>query len=301
MRYQSTSTVLMIRPAHFGYNPETAESNVFQQPPVGENSSEVALAEFDAMVEVLRSEGVDVWVENDSAAPEKPDAIFPNNWLGIHPGKQLLLYPMFAKNRRLERDPALIERLLYKLPAHVLHDVSAPEAEGRFLEGTGSLIFDHVQQIVFASRSNRTEEQLVLDVAKLLGYTAYVFDALDEQGTPYYHTNVVLSIGTRFAVLCAECIPETQRQSVIDALQKNGRAVLFITREQVRAFAGNMLEVRNSAEEYLIVLSTTAMEALQASEIAFLQQFGLLLPIEISHIERTGGGSVRCMLAEVFA
>ena len=301
MRYQSTSTVLMIRPAHFGYNPETAESNVFQQPPVGENSSEVALAEFDAMVEVLRSEGVDVWVENDSAAPEKPDAIFPNNWLGIHPGKQLLLYPMFAKNRRLERDPALIERLLHKLPLHVLHDVSAPEAEGRFLEGTGSLIFDHVQQIVFASRSNRTEEQLVLDVAKLLGYTAYVFDALDEQGTPYYHTNVVLSIGTRFAVLCAECIPETQRQSVIDALQKNGRAVLFITREQVRAFAGNMLEVRNSAEEYLIVLSTTAMEALQASEIAFLQQFGLLLPIEISHIERTGGGSVRCMLAEVFA
>ena len=301
MRYQSTSSVLMIRPAHFGYNPETAESNVFQQPPVGENSREVALAEFDAMVEVLRSEGVDVWVENDSAAPEKPDAIFPNNWLGIHPGKQLLLYPMFAKNRRLERDPALIERLLHKLPAHVLHDVSAPEAEGRFLEGTGSLIFDHVQQIVFASRSNRTEEQLVLDVAKLLGYTAYVFDALDEQGTPYYHTNVVLSIGTRFAVLCAECIPETQRQSVIDALQKNGRAVLFITREQVRAFGGNMLEVRNSAEEYLIVLSTTAMETLQASEIAFLQQFGLLLPIEISHIERTGGGSVRCMLAEVFA
>ena len=301
MRYQSTSTVLMIRPAHFGYNPETAESNVFQQPPVGENSSEVALAEFDAMVEVLRSEGVDVWVENDSAAPEKPDAIFPNNWLGIHPGKQLLLYPMFAKNRRLERDPALIERLLHKLPLHVLHDVSAPEAEGRFLEGTGSLIFDHVQQIVFASRSNRTEEQLVVDVAKLLGYTAYVFDALDEQANPYYHTNVVLSIGTRFAVLCAECIPETQRQSVIDALQKNGRAVLFITREQVRAFAGNMLEVRNSAEEYLIVLSTTAMEALQASEIAFLQQFGLLLPIEISHIERTGGGSVRCMLAEVFA
>lgn len=299
MRYQSTSTVLMIRPAQFGFNPETADSNVFQQM----NSQSVlaeALDEFDTMVAVLQSEGVTVWVEQDAPEPAKPDAIFPNNWLGMHPGKRMLLYPMLALNRRLERDPALIARIQERLPQHQLIDIHAWEDASEYVEGTGSLVFDHLQQLVFACHSPRTHAKAVQAVADLLGYEAHLFDAIDEKGKPYYHSNVVLSIGTQFAIVCAECIADNQREALLNALTANGRQLLFITRAQVNAFAGNVLELRNAADEYLIVLSQQAMDALEANEIAFLQQFGLLLPIEISCIERTGGGSVRCMMAEVF-
>jgi hypothetical protein len=289
----------MIRPAQFGFNPETADSNVFQQM----NSQSVlaeALDEFDSMVAVLQSEGVTVWVEQDMPEPAKPDAIFPNNWLGIHPGKRMVLYPMLAPNRRLERDPALIARIQQRLPQHQLHDIHAWEEVTEYVEGTGSLVFDHLQQLVFACHSPRTHAKAVQAVADLLGYEAHLFDAIDEKGKPYYHSNVVLSIGTQFAIVCAECIADNQREALLNALTANGRQLLFITRAQVNAFAGNVLELRNAADEYLIVLSQQAMDALEANEIAFLQQFGLLLPIEISSIERTGGGSVRCMMAEVF-
>ncbi len=300
MRAQSSSKVLMIRPANFGFNSETAASNVFQHPSEGNDSQAKALEEFDAMVEILRSEGVDVWVENDNPDVVCPDAIFPNNCLGIHPEKHLVLYPMLAENRRLERNKALIKHIQEKLPQHQLSDLSDAEKQGKFLEGTGSLVFDHIRKVVYASKSERTNEELVLNLAQLLGYRPFVFDALDEHGIPYYHTNVLLTIGTRFSIVCAECIPESQRNAVLDSLFEGNRPVLLISRAQVNAFAGNMLELKNSADETLLVLSNTALSSLEASEIAFLQQFALLLPIEIPSIERIGGGSVRCMMAEVF-
>ena len=300
MQNQSTDTVLMIRPASFKYNDETAQSNAFQKAPSIENPNDLALQEFDAMVAILRAEGVNVWVEEDSVFPEKPDAIFPNNWLGIHPGKQIVLYPMAAENRRLERDPQLINRIKSKLSGYSITDFSESELDGEFLEGTGSLIFDHLQRRVFASRSNRTDEKLVLELAEMLNFDPIIFDAIDEQKNAYYHTNVVLCIGTYFAIVCSESIPENDRNRVIELLSENGRSLLHITREQVSAFAGNLLELRNSSDETLIVLSSSAMNALDPSELAFLQQFGLLLPIDIPFIEQTGGGSVRCMMAEVF-
>jgi hypothetical protein len=300
MQNQSTDTVLMIRPASFKYNVETAHSNTFQKAPSTENPNDLALQEFDAMVSILRAEGVNVWVEDDSISPEKPDAIFPNNWIGIHPGKQLILYPMSAENRRLERDPQLISRIQSQLPGYSITDFSLSEIDGEFLEGTGSLVFDHIQKRVFASRSDRTHEKKVLEIAEMLHFEPLIFDAIDENSHAYYHTNVVLCIGTNFAIVCSESIPEDDRNRVIEALSENGRALLHITREQVSAFAGNVLEVKNSSDETLIVLSSSAMNVLAPSELAFLQQFGLLLPIDIPFIEQTGGGSVRCMMAEVF-
>ncbi len=300
MQNQSTDTVLMIRPASFQYNVETAQSNAFQKAPSIENSNELALQEFDAMVSILRAEGVNVWVEEDSISPEKPDAIFPNNWLGIHPRKQIVLYPMAAENRRLERDPQLIRRIQSHLPEHKLSDFSESETIGEYLEGTGSLIFDHIQMRVFASRSNRTHEKKVLEIAEMLNFEPVIFDAFDDNSNAYYHTNVVLCIGTHFGIVCSESIPENDRDRVIESLSENGRAILHITRDQVASFVGNVLELRNSSDETLIVLSSTAMNSLLPPELAFLQQFGLLLPIDIPFIEQTGGGSVRCMMAEVF-
>ena len=300
MQTQSTDTVLMIRPACFNFNKETAQSNAFQKTSNIDNPNDLALQEFDAMVSILRAEGVNVWVEEDSILPEKPDAIFPNNLLGIHPGKQIILYPMAATNRRLERDPQLISRIQTQLSGYSISDFSLSELDGEFLEGTGSLIFDHIQKRVFASRSIRTNETKALEIAEMLQFEPVIFDAIDEYSNAYYHTNVVLCIGTHFAIVCSESIPEFDRNRVIKALSENGRALLHITREQVSAFAGNVLELKNSSDETLIVLSSTAMNSLKPSELAFLQQFGLLLPIEIPFIEQTGGGSVRCMMAEVF-
>ncbi len=300
MQNQSTDTVLMIRPASFKYNVETAQSNAFQKAPNIENPNDLALQEFDAMVAILRAEGVNVWVEEDSIFPEKPDAIFPNNWLGIHPGKHIVLYPMAAENRRLEREPNLIRRIQSHLPEYKLSDFSESETLGEYLEGTGSLIFDHIQKRVFASRSNRTHEKKVTEIAEMLHFEPVIFDAIDADSDAYYHTNVVLCIGTHFGIVCSESIPENDRDRVVKALSENGRALLHITREQVLAFAGNVLELRNSSDETLIVLSSTAMNSLMPTELAFLQQFGLLLPIDIPFIEQTGGGSVRCMMAEVF-
>lgn len=299
MKYQSSNRVLMIRPASFGFNPETATSNVFQQN-LGAEYSTQALEEFDAMVDLLRSEGIAIWLESDQPIPAKPDAIFPNNWLGIHPRKQLVLYPMEAENRRLERDPILVERFMQELSGYTLTDWSSHELASEFLEGTGSVVLDHIDACIYACRSSRTNARLVEELGQLLNYRTHIFDSLDEQGKPYYHTNVMLSIGTQFAVICAESIPEVERAEVLDSLRKSGRQLLLISRKQVAAFAGNMLEVRNSSEEKMIVLSSTALDALEASEIAFLQQFALLLPVDIPTIERIGGGSVRCMLAEVF-
>ncbi|HPH83354.1 MAG TPA: arginine deiminase-related protein [Flavobacteriales bacterium] len=299
MKYQSSNRVLMIRPASFGYNPETAASNVFQQN-LGAEYSTQALEEFDAMVDLLRSEGIAIWLEADQPIPAKPDAIFPNNWLGIHPGKRVVFYPMEAENRRLERDPILIERLKQDLSGYSYTDWSSHELAHEFLEGTGSVVLDHIDACIYACRSSRTNARLVEELGQLLNYRTHIFDSLDEQGKPYYHTNVMLSIGTQFAVICAESIPEVERAEVLDSLRKSGRQLLLISRKQVAAFAGNMLEVRNSSEEKMIILSSTALDALEASEIAFLQQFALLLPVDIPTIERIGGGSVRCMLAEVF-
>ena len=299
MKRQSTGTVLMVRPASFGFNPETAGSNVFQRAELNPLTDEI-LREFDAAVGCLRSNGIEVIVWDDSPAPLTPDAIFPNNWLGVHPGKKLAIYPMFAENRRAERDPAIIELLTVKLPGYEFFDFSDFENENKMVEGTGSLVFDHLQKKAFACRSVRTNEDLVNTIAGQLGYEAVIFDAADEDGIPYYHTNVVVAIGTSFAIVCEESVAESQRASLIRNLRYQGREIIRIERRQLNSFAGNMLELRNDKGELLIILSETAFKSLNTAQIKKLGTAGRTVIVTIPLIEQTGGGSIRCMIAEIF-
>lgn len=300
MREQSTDTVLMILPKSFGFNQQTAASNVFQNESDAENSNETALNEVLQMAQQLRNEGIEVWLEEDVKDPSCPDAVFPNNWLGVHPFGNMVLYPMMAENRRLERRTELIERIKHRINPSNFLDLSQEELQGNFLEGTGSLVFDHIENVVYAVRSNRTNEDLAKRLAQKLSYQLIMLDALDDNGFPIYHTNVVLSIGTRFAIVASSMFSKTSMATIRQNMHQSGRMLIEITNEQVLTFAGNVLELKNHIQEKLIVISETAFNSLEAHQIAGLQQCGLIVPILVKHIEHIGGGSVRCMLAEIF-
>jgi len=289
----------MVRPAVFYSNPETSESNAFQQSGSVNPDLDVVLAEFDEVVFALRNEGVLVHVYQDVSPPNRPDAVFPNNWLGMHDNGVRVYYAMEAPNRRIEKNASVCDFLNQIAPATEVLDISDEAERGIFLEGTGSLIFDYLTKRVFASRSSRTDENLARHIAEKLGFEAVVFDALDANGNAYYHTNVILSIGTRYAILCAESIPPNQRSIITTKLACEGRTLIEISREQVIAFAGNVLELRNSLDELLIVISAPALECLTESQLLALQHAGYITPVSIPTIETYGGGSVRCMLAEI--
>ena len=296
---QSVSSVFMVRPAVFYSNPETAASNAFQQ---GGNilpDLETVWSEFDALVFALQNEGVQVHVFQDTAHPPKPDALFPNNWVGLHENGIRVYYPMEASNRRIEKNEAVCSFIDQIAPSIETVDYTGAVSENCYLEGTGSLIFDYLNKRVFASLSSRTNDVLALEVAKHLGYEPVIFNAFDANKTAYYHTNVLLSIGTRFAIVCSEAIPTEQRKKVLDSLAFEGRTIIEITRNQVNAFAGNVLELRNYLDELLIVISSVALDALSGEQLAVLQRSGLLIAANIPTIEKFGGGSVRCMLAEI--
>ena len=297
---QACKRVFMVRPAAFGFNAETAETNGFQKPetPV-ENPSEKAQEEFDQLVYQLQQEGASVLVYQDTLQPEKPDAIFPNNWVGLHDHGIRVYYPMLAKNRRLERNTDVIAFLDANLPAKQTRDYSIFESQDQAMEGTGSLIFDYLNKRVFASVSPRTQPEIMLKISNDLGFEPILFDAFDANNQAYYHTNVILSIGTKYALICTEAIPEDQREKVLESLKFPGRTIIPITRQQVDAFAGNVLEISNSDDELLIVISQTAVDSLRDEQIAVLQRSGLLLIANIPVIESIGGGGVRCMLAEI--
>jgi hypothetical protein len=300
MREQSTDTVLMILPKSFGFNQQTAASNAFQNNTEFDNSNEIARREVKTMAEQLRQEGVQVWLEEDVENPVCPDAIFPNNWLGVHPFGNMVLYPMMAENRRSERREELIKRLKDKIQVKRFLDLSEQENQGEFLEGTGSLVFDHIEGVIYAVRSVRTSEELANKLANTFSYNLIMLDATDERGLPIYHTNVVLSIGTRFAILASSMFSESSVALIRQNMQQSGRMLIEITNDQVHAFAGNVLELKNHIAEKLIVISETAFNSLEAHQIAGLQQCGLIIPVSVKHIEHIGGGSVRCMLAEIF-
>lgn len=297
---QACKRVFMVRPAAFGYNAETAATNGFQKPEVPiDNPSEKAQEEFDQLVFQLQQEGASVVVYQDTLQPEKPDAVFPNNWVGLHDQGIRVYYPMLAKNRRLERNSEVIAFLDAQLPANQILDYSTHESQDLAMEGTGSLIFDYLNKRVFASVSPRTQPEIMVEISNKLGFEPILFDAIDENGRAYYHTNVILSIGTKYALLCEEAIPEDQREKVLENLKYPGRTIIPITRQQVDAFAGNVLEISNSDDELLIVISQTAVDSLRDEQIAVLQRSGLLLIANIPVIESIGGGGVRCMLAEI--
>jgi hypothetical protein len=304
---QCAAAVLMVRPRHFGYNAQTAVTNRFQTPATASDVSQRALREFDAFAAALRGEGVTVCIAEDSDQPRKPDAVFPNNWVSFHRDGTVVLYPMHAENRRIERRPEVIDVVVKTAGFEVTRvlDLTHHEKSGRYLEGTGSLVLDHVARVAYACRSPRTHAEVAAEWARELGYDLEMFAASDEGGTPIYHTNVLLHVGTRVAVVALDAIDEVDRARIAARLENSGRHIVAITHAEMHAFAGNMLEV-GSWDEYLgdyriLVMSETARHALSTDKYKYLYaSVDAVLAVPVECIERHGGGSVRCMLAEVF-
>jgi len=303
---QCASAVLMVRPKHFGYNAETAASNRFQKPGGADHTAAQAQAEFDAFAAALAGEGITVCVAQDSDEPRKPDAVFPNNWVSFHADGTVVLYPMQAVSRRAERRREVIDAVVQQAGFRVRRtvDLTHHEKAGRFLEGTGSLVLDHRERVAYACRSPRTDEEVAREWAREMGFELELFSARDARGAPIYHTNVLMSIGTRMAVLASDTLDPADRARVAARLEA-GHDLLAISEPEMAAFAGNVLEL-GTWDEYLgdmriLVMSATAQHVLEARKYARLYaSVDAVLAAPIDVIERHGGGSVRCMLAEVF-
>lgn len=301
---QCAGAVLMIRPANFGFNPQTAPSNAFQQAPAGARAAgeieSAALREFDALAEALARAGVSVVVAADTEHPAKPDAIFPNNWVSFHLDGTVVMYPMMAPNRRLERREEVVREVVaagFRTVRTV--DLSHRERDGRYLEGTGSLVLDRAHRVAYANLSPRTDLDVLGEFGMRLDYDLVVFEAADAAGRPIYHTNVMMAIGADFAVICGASIPaERGRDSVYARLESTGHEIIEISQAQMQAFAGNLLALA-PAESPVIALSATAWRSLDAGQRRALERHGAVLAAEVDVIERHGGGGVRCMLAEI--
>jgi hypothetical protein len=296
----------MVRPAHFGFNLQTAQSNRFQRQPQTGASEQLARAEWDALAQALGAAGVRICTVEDTASPIKPDAVFPNNWVSFHDDGTIVLYPMQAANRRLERRLdvlAAVERELQFRCRHLL-DLSREEEAGRYLEGTGSLVLDHPQRVAYACRSTRTDESLVHEWARALRYEAEVFDAAGPDGAPIYHTNVMLAIGARCAMICGDSVLPRDRGRVLARLRASGRELIDIDFAAMHDFAANVLELQLPADaagtHSLLVMSTRARAALGREQLSRITSaVDRVLDVPLPTIETVGGGGARCMLAEV--
>ena len=299
----------MVRPKAFGYNQETALTNRFQTAPAPHDGDPGALArqEFEQLAQALTSEGVTVCTVEDSELPAKPDAVFPNNWVSFHEDGTLVLYPLQSASRRWERRPEVIETAVRELGFQVSHllDLSWYEGEGKYLEGTGSLVLDNVARVAYACISPRTHPEVVGEWAQALGYEVVTFNATDRAGVPLYHTNVLMCIGARAVVIGVEAIAPADRARVLHHLALSGREIIEIGYEEIGQFAGNMLELGTWDEALgdsrVLVMSDSARRALGPGDFARLSGCtDTVLAVPVPTIERLGGGSVRCMLAEVF-
>jgi hypothetical protein len=295
----------MIRPAAFGWNPETAGSNRFQQQGAGpsEAASAAAVAEFDAVAAALQAAGVEVHAIDEPATSACPDAVFPNNWVSLHHDGTLVLYPMLAPSRRRERRMQILVELEKRGGFAVarLLDLTHHELSGRFLEGTGSVVFDHEAKVAYACLSPRTDRSVLEELCDELGYEPFTFDATGADGVAVYHTNVLLSIGRRSVIVCAEAVPEAQRDTLLERLRASGRRVLEVSRTQMAAFACNALEFEANDGAAVLAMSERAHDSLGPGTLdALRESVQRIVSVPIPTIEQRGGGSVRCMLAEVF-
>ena len=339
---QTTDKVLMIRPVRFSYNSQTAVNNAFQESGIPEELSQrQALKEFDAYVEMLRNEGIEVTVVEDTATPHTPDSIFPNNWLSLHSAEELaegasnltgsahpgtaapstanpgsaapcsrvaVLYPMFAENRRAERRQDIIEALTGAVapscPSAALLDLTYYEKRNLFLEGTGSLILDRNEHLAYACQSPRTCEEVLEEWSSKMGYDYFLFHAEDMNGNPIYHTNVMMSVGEQLAVVCLDAITDIEeRMSLIELLEESDKEIVEISLEQMNEFAGNMLQLHTVKEgelKYIMVMSARAKDSLDQDQIEAIEKYCKIVAPDLEFIERNGGGSARCMLAEIF-
>lgn len=300
---QAPSSILMVRPASFGSNPETADTNAFQN---NESISQMevgkrAVEEFDRMVDKLRAYDIEVTVIEDTVTPVKPDSVFPNNWISFHEDGTVILYPMMAENRRLERSLPALEFVKSKFHVDNIFDFSESEQKNQFLEGTGSIVFDYQNKIAYACRSARTHESIFKDVCSKIGFRPVLFDAVDETGLPIYHTNVLMCVGTHFAVLCLDAIKnDDDQETILSLMAETNHKVVAISFEQLRSFAGNMIEVKTHSGESVVLLSEQAFNSLLPGQIDAISKQADLLPLSINTIEQYGGGSVRCMVAGIF-
>lgn len=335
----------MIRPVRFSYNSQTAVNNAFQESGIPEELSQrQALKEFDAYVEMLRNEGIEVMVVEDTATPHTPDSIFPNNWLSLHSAEELadvgstlpgsaapcsrvaVLYPMFAENRRAERRQDIIEALTGAVAPSCIAAADSPDCTGAadapscasaalldltsyekrnlFLEGTGSLILDRNEHLAYACQSPRTCEEVLEEWSSKMGYDYFLFHAEDMNGNPIYHTNVMMSVGEQLAVVCLDAITDIEeRMSLIELLEESDKEIVEISLEQMNEFAGNMLQLHTVKEgelKYIMVMSARAKDSLDQDQIEAIEKYCKIVAPDLEFIERNGGGSARCMLAEIF-
>lgn len=293
---------MMVRPKHFGFDETTAESNSFQNREGAEQIEKIskdALNEFDAAVSKLRANGIKVHVIEDTDSPVKPNAVFPNNWVSFH-GEQTLLYPMLAENRRWERRTEILDELASAgVAVGDIVDLTAFEEEEKFLESTGSMVLDYENELAYACISSRTNIELVEEFCNKTGFDAFTFDSFDKEGLEVYHTNVIMCVAAKYAVICLESIPDEQHSTVIEALEKTGHEIIPLTMSQMYSFAGNMLEVLNDKGESSLVMSQSAFDCLTSDQIAQIERYSNILSVEIPTIEKYGGGSVRCMMCRV--
>ncbi len=291
----------MVRPAKFSYNEETAKNNHFQKKSLNSNINERAIQEFDDFVETLRMHKINVVVVQDTVEPHTPDSIYPNNWFSTHSTGEFVLYPMFAENRRMERKPHVFHTIEEHFSAHKVIDFTEWEEKNRFLEGTGSMILDHNNRVVYACRSERTDDIVYEEFYTKLNLEPEIFNAYDKEGRNIYHTNVMLSIGERYAVICAESITdESRRKSIINRLKSSKRNVIEISFEQMDNFCANIIEVRNSDNENFLIMSESAKSAFTDEQKEVLRRHCKIISSPLASIEEVGGGSARCMIAEIF-
>ena len=302
---QCAQRVLMVRPSRFGFNAETAQSNRFQVQPAEACPDEIhdqALREFDSLCAALDQAGITAHVFEDDPLPHTPDAIFPNNWVSFHGDGSLVYYPLMAENRRPELRRDWIARLQQDLghPWTREIDLTPMGAEGAFLEGTGSLILDHAQRIAYAGLSNRTTRVGLSRFQAASGYQVLAFDTRDGHGLPIYHTNVMMALGESHAVVCIDAVWDpAQRKALLDALEAAHKEVLPIDLEQVAHFAGNQLALRSQDGDPVILLSRSALRSLRPDQVRRLEHHATLAPVALDTIEAYGGGSARCMMAEL--
>ncbi len=304
---QTTSNLLMVRPANFGFNPETAGNNFYQKPDdrSPKELNRIACAEFDGFVDLLNVNGMNVLVVEDYEHPVITDAVFPNNWFSTHDDGKLILYPMFSPNRRLERRRDLIEILMDKgFKVNEIIDLSFFEEDGQYLEGTGSVVLDRVKEIIYACHSIRTHKVPLGYLGQLLGYKIINFDAVQiikGKTIPIYHTNVMMHVGTDIAVVCLESVATLEgRMKVQENIEQSGKKIIPITVKQKFSFAGNMLEVKNAGHEKFTVISDAGYQSLTKNQIRTIEKYTKIINPKIPVIEKLGGGSARCMMAEIF-
>lgn len=298
---QHTSHLLMIKPVNFGFNAETAVNNSFQVNEGNTAAQDKALQEFEIFVSVLKQHEIDVTVINDTPDPHTPDSIFPNNWISFHNTGHIYLYPMFAANRRLERKQHVLDVISKKFKHTDTIDLSFHESDNRFLEGTGSMVLDRDNRIAYACLSPRTDGQVLEAFCSREGYKAISFHAADANHSAIYHTNVMMCVADRYVVICLDSIPDiAERSMMTNTIQRSGKEIIPITIDQMNHFAGNMLQVHNSSGKTFLVMSTQAYKSLDTKQVQQLEAYDPIIHSDLTTIETNGGGSARCMLAEVF-